>query len=64
MKNGRQWRPNYLGAIILNYCLLKMKTNYYINIAYERNLFKRKLRERIKNKEYERLLAETKKIVS
>lgn len=29
---------------------------YYISIAYERNLSKRELREKIKNKEYERLL--------
>lgn len=28
---------------------------YYISIAYERNLSKRELREKIKNKEYERL---------
>ena len=27
MKNGRQWRPNCLEAIILNYYLLKMKMN-------------------------------------
>ena len=33
---------------------------YYINIAYERNLSKRELREKIKNKEYERLPIETK----
>ena len=33
---------------------------YYINIAYERNLSKRELREKIKNKEYERLPSETK----
>ena len=33
---------------------------YYINIAYERNLSKRELREKIKNKEYERLPNETK----
>ena len=30
MKNGRHWRPNCLGAIILNYYLLKMKMNWYI----------------------------------
>lgn len=34
---------------------------YYISIAYERNLSKRELREKIKNKEYERLLIKTKK---
>ena len=33
---------------------------YYINIAYERNLSKRELREKIKNREYERLSIETK----
>ena len=33
---------------------------YYINIAYERNLSKRELREIIRNKEYERLPIETK----
>ena len=33
---------------------------YYINIAYERNLSKRELREKIKSKEYERLPNETK----
>ena len=33
---------------------------YYINIAYERNLSKRELREKIKNKEYEKLPIETK----
>ena len=33
---------------------------YYINIAYERNLSKRELREIIRNKEYERLPNETK----
>ena len=38
---------------------------YYINIAYERNLSKRELREKIKNKEYPRMPIETKnKIVS
>ena len=38
---------------------------YYINIAYERNLSKRELREKIKNKEYQRIPIETKnKIVS
>ncbi len=31
---------------------------YYINIAYERNLSKRELREKIKSKEYERLSIE------
>ena len=34
---------------------------YYINIAYERNLSKRELREKIKNKEYQRIPIETKK---
>ena len=33
---------------------------YYINIAFDRNLSKRELRERIKNREYERLSIETK----
>ena len=33
---------------------------YYISIAYERNLSKRELREKIKNKEYERLPIKTK----
>ena len=33
---------------------------YYINITINNNLFKRELRERIKNKEYERLPDETK----
>ena len=33
---------------------------YYINIAYERNLSKRELREIIRNKEYERLPNEAK----
>ena len=33
---------------------------YYISIAYQRNLSKRELREKIKNKEYERLPIETK----
>ena len=33
---------------------------YYINIAYERNLSKRELREKIKNKEYQRMPIETK----
>ena len=33
---------------------------YYINIAFKRNLSKRELRERIKNKEYERLPVEAK----
>ena len=38
---------------------------YYINIAYERNLSKRELTEKIKNKEYQRMPIETKnKIVS
>ncbi len=49
--------------------LLSIKDNneliYYINIAYERNLSKRELREKIKNKEYQRMPIETKnKIVS
>ena len=34
---------------------------YYISITYERNLSKRELREKIKNKEYERLPIKTKK---
>ncbi len=34
---------------------------YYINTSIERNLSKRELREKIKNKEYKRLSAETKK---
>lgn len=33
---------------------------YYVNITFERNLSKRELREKIKNKEYERLPIETK----
>ncbi len=33
MKNGRQWQPNYLGVIILNYYLLKMKMNCYIMLT-------------------------------
>ncbi|MCI6350111.1 MAG: PDDEXK nuclease domain-containing protein [Tenericutes bacterium] len=33
---------------------------YYVNIAFKRNLSKRELREKIKNKEYERLPSETK----
>lgn len=41
------------------------KLMYYINISYARNLSKRELRERIRNKEYERLPDETKnKIVT
>lgn len=36
------------------------KLTYYINITQENNLSKRELRERIKNKEYERLPIETK----
>ncbi len=36
------------------------KINYYIKISEEQNLSYRKLRERIKNKEYERLDNETK----
>ena len=36
------------------------KANYYIKIAEEQNLSYRKLREKIKNKEYERLDEETK----
>ena len=36
------------------------KLIYYINIAYDRNLSKRELRERIKSNEYERLSIETK----
>ena len=53
-----------------HYCeLLSIKDDneliYYINIAYERNLSKRELREKIKNKEYQRMPIETKnKIVS
>ena len=34
--------------------------NYYINIIYKQNISYRKLKERIKNKEYERLPLETK----
>ena len=33
---------------------------YYINVAYERNLSKRELREKIKSKEYQRMPIETK----
>ena len=33
---------------------------YYINIAFDRNLSKRELREKIKNREYKRLSIETK----
>ncbi len=41
------------------------KLMYYINISYVRNLSRRELRERIRNKEYERLPDETKnKIVT
>lgn len=36
------------------------KINYYINICQEQNLIKRKLREKIKNNEYERLDDKTK----
>lgn len=36
------------------------KINYYINICQEQNLSKRKLREKIKNNEYERLDDKTK----
>ena len=39
----------------------KEKINYYIKIIEEENLSVRELRERIKNKEYERLDEETKK---
>ena len=38
----------------------KEKINYYIKIIEEENLSVRELRKRIKNKEYERLDAETK----
>ena len=38
-----------------------VKINYYINIIEEQNLSVRKLRQKIKNKEYERLPEETKK---
>ena len=48
-----------------NYCELIWfdidKINYYIKITEEQNLSVRELRERIKNKEYERLDEETKK---
>ena len=37
------------------------KINYYMNISINQNLSKRQLRERIKNKEYERLDENTKK---
>ena len=37
-----------------------VKINYYINIIEEQNLSVRKLRQKIKNKEYERLPEETK----
>ena len=36
------------------------KLVYYINVAFERNLSKRELREKIKSNEYERLSSETK----
>ena len=39
----------------------KNKINYYISISISHNLSKRQLRERIKNKEYERLPDKTKK---
>ena len=43
----------------------KLKINYYIKISIEQNLSVRQLRERIKNKEYERLPIETReKLVS
>ena len=42
-----------------------VKINYYINIIEEQNLSVRKLRQKIKNKEYERLPEETKnKLIS
>ena len=39
----------------------KSKLLYYINISINNNLSKRELRERIKNKEYERLPEDTKR---
>ena len=38
------------------------KINYYIKITIDQNLSKRQLREKIKNKEYERLDEKTRKI--
>ena len=38
----------------------KEKINYYINVVIKNNLSKRELRDRIKNKEYERLDEQTK----
>ena len=45
---------------LLSWTHVMYKANYYMKIAEEQNLSYRKLREKIKNKEYERLDEETK----
>ena len=58
-KNGK-WSPLATTLSWSHFCELlplkdKNKINYYIRICEEQNLSKRKLREKIKNNEYERL---------
>jgi hypothetical protein len=59
---GKKYNERTLRRIRQYYRMFKdeNKLLYYINIAFERNLSKRELRDKIKNKEYERLPIETK----
>ena len=59
---GKKYNERTLRRIRQYYRIFKDENEliYYINIAYERNLSKRELREIIRNKEYERLPNETK----
>lgn len=61
---SEKWSPVATTLSWSHFCELlslkdKNKINYYIHICEEQNLSKRKLREKIKNKEYERLDDET-----
>ena len=60
---GKKYNERTLRRIRQYYRIFKDENEliYYISIAYERNLSKRELREKIKNKEYERLPVKTKK---
>ncbi len=62
---NEKWSPVATTLSWSHFCELlslkdKYKINYYINICEEQNLSKRALREKIKNKEYERLDEKTK----
>ena len=65
ISNNQKWSPVATKLTWSHYCeLLSLKDineiNYYIDISIKQNLSKRELREKIKNKEYQRLDDNTK----